>query len=369
MTPARADELSAWVRLEQTPGIGPVNARRLLAEYGLPENIFAASYASLQKFVPERLAQALTAPATEALQTLVGKTLEWAAQSGNHLLTLADSAYPPALLDISDPPLILFAKGRPELLLAPSLAIVGSRNATAQGSANAENFAKALSRSGLTIVSGMALGIDAAAHRGGLQGAGSTVAVIGTGADIVYPARNRPLAHLIADGGCIVSEYPLGMSALASNFPRRNRIISGLARGVLVIEAAAQSGSLITARLGAEQGKEVFAIPGSIHSPLSKGCHLLIKQGAKLVESAQDILEELRLPQRDAIPPGTAASIAPDPETAQLLEALGHDPADADTLSVRSGLDPATLSAQLLTLELDGMAERLPDGRYRRVAS
>ena len=369
MTPTRADELSAWVRLEQTPGIGPVVARRLLAEFGLPENIFAASYSSLQKCVPERLAQALTAPATEALQTIVVKTLEWAAQPGNHLLTLADEGYPPALLDISDPPLILFAKGRAELLFAPSLAIVGSRNATAQGSANAENFAKALSRSGLTIVSGMALGIDAAAHRGGLQGAGSTIAVIGTGADIVYPARNRPLAHLIAEGGCIVSEYPLGMSALAANFPRRNRIISGLARGVLVIEAAAQSGSLITARLGAEQGKEVFAIPGSIHSPLSKGCHLLIKQGAKLVESAQDILEELRLPQRDAAPPDTAAPAAPDPETAKLLEALGHDPVDADTLSARSGLPPAELSARLLTLELDSMAERLPDGRYRRIAS
>lgn len=370
--PTQADNFAAWVRLEQTDGVGPAIARKLLAVFGLPENIFAASLSSLQKVVPERLALALVSPPPDTLQVRLEQTLEWCAQPGNHLLTLADHNYPPALLDIHDPPLILYAKGRPELLSSPALAVVGSRNASVQGAANAENFAKALSRAGLTIVSGMALGIDAAAHRGGLQGAGSTVAVIGTGADIVYPARNRSLAHEIADKGCIVSEYPLGTPAIASNFPRRNRLISGLARGVLVIEAAAQSGSLITARIGADQGKDVFAIPGSIHSPLSKGCHLLIKQGAKLVESAQDVLEELRLLPKT---PDTNASVdlpsaaSTDPQLRRLLDAIGFDPVSADALCERSGLAAAAMNAQLLTLELDGAVERLPDGKYRRLST
>ena len=371
MRPTQAEDIAAWVRLAQTSGIGPVIARKLLAEFGLPENIFVAGYGTLQKHVPERIAQALSAPAPSELQAQIERTLEWLSQAGNHLLTLADATYPPALLNIPDPPLMLYVKGRAELLSAPSLAVVGSRNATAQGSANAENFAKALSRAGLTIVSGLALGIDTAAHRGGLQGAGSTIAVIGTGADIVYPARNRSLAHQIADEGCIVSEHPLGTPAIAANFPRRNRIISGLARGVLVIEAAAQSGSLITARLGAEQGKEVLAIPGSIHSPLSKGCHLLIKQGAKLVESAQDVLEELRLPSVAATDSASSANDEASTNSPDklLLEVLGFDPVDVDNLCQRSGLDAATLSTQLLTLELDGLVERLPDGKYRRLTT
>ena len=368
--PPQAEGFSAWVRLEQTDGIGPVIARKLLAAFGLPENIFAASFSALSKHVPERIAQALIAAPSESLQALIERTHNWCEQSGNFLLTLADHNYPASLLDIPDPPLLLYAKGRVELLSAPALAVVGSRNASAQGSANAENFSKALSRAGLTIVSGMALGIDTAAHRGGLQGAGSTIAVIGTGADIVYPARNRTLAHQIADNGCIVSEYPLGMPAIAANFPRRNRLISGLARGVLVVEAAAQSGSLITARLGADQGKEVFAIPGSIHSPLSKGCHLLIKQGAKLVESAQDVLEELRLsPKTEGAetPNRLPSASLHNPPQAFLLDAIGFDAVDADALGERIGLDAATLNAQLLTLELDGAVERLPDGKYRRL--
>jgi len=367
----QADSLAAWVRLEQTPGVGPAIARKLLSVFGLPDSIFVASFSALQKVVPERIAHALIAPPPDTLEALIARTLDWCAQPGNHLLTLADHNYPPALLDIPDPPLMLYAKGRAELLSAPSLAIVGSRNATAQGVANAENFSKALSQAGLTIISGMALGIDTAAHLGGLKGAGSTIAVIGTGADIVYPARNRSLAHQIADAGCIVSEYPLGTPAIASNFPRRNRLISGLARGVLVIEAAAQSGSLITARLGAEQGRDVFAIPGSIHSPLSKGCHLLIKQGAKLVESAQDVLEELRLPmssQTSNKSPDLPLSSTSNPELARLLEAIGFDPVSADALCERSGLDAAILNTQLLTLELDGAVERLQDGKYRRLA-
>jgi DNA processing protein len=368
--PTQAESLAAWVRLEQTPGVGPAIARKLLAVFGLPESIFAANFSSLQKIVPERVAQSLLTSPPDALKALIDQTLEWCAQPGNHVLTLADHNYPPALLNITDPPMMLYVKGRPELLSAPSLAVVGSRNATSQGAANAENFSKALSHAGLTIVSGMALGIDSAAHRGGLQGAGSTIAVIGTGADIVYPARNRSLAHQIADSGCIISEYPLGMPAIATNFPRRNRLISGLTLGVLVIEAAAQSGSLITARLGAEQGKDVFAIPGSIHSPLSKGCHLLIKQGAKLVESAQDVLEELRLtPKQISTDASVASSLtrSNNPEVARLLDTIGFDPVSADALSERSGLNAAMLNTQLLTLELEGAIERLSDGKYRRL--
>ncbi|WP_304359882.1 DNA-processing protein DprA [Collimonas fungivorans] len=376
-----ADELAAWLRLEQTAGVGAETARRLLAAFGLPANIFSSSFSALHKVVPERIAYALLAAPSDAVQALIERTQEWLQQPGNRLFTLADSTYPQALLDISDPPLMLYVKGRAELLERPAMAVVGSRNATVQGVANADRFAEILSQRGLTIISGMALGIDAAAHQGALRGAagnpegGSTVAVIGTGADIVYPARNRALAHQIAEGGCIVSEYPLGMPGIAANFPRRNRIISGLARGVLVVEAAAQSGSLITARMAAEQGRDVFAIPGSIHSPLSKGCHQLIKQGAKLVESAQDILEELgslravvatpaAIPAQPAAVPGAASA---DSGGQELLAILGYDPVSFDVLAARSGSDAASLGGQLLELELAGLIEALPGAIYRRI--
>jgi DNA processing protein len=360
-----AQELAHWIRLEQTPGVGPETARRLLAAFGLPENIFAAGFPALRKVVPERIAQALSAAATDETRAQIDKTLEWAQQAGNRVLTLADADYPKALLDIADPPVVLYAKGRLEHLSSPSIAVVGSRNATAQGVVNAEKFSEALSQAGLAIVSGLALGIDAAAHRGGLRGAGSTIAVIGTGADIVYPARNRELAHQIAAGGCIVSEYALGMPAISANFPRRNRIISGLAQGVLVIEAAARSGSLITARMAAEQGREVFAIPGSIHSPLSKGCHLLIKQGAKLAESAQDVLEEIR--HRD--PVSQPAAPQPAPAATGLLAAVGYDPVAPDALAERCVMDIARVNAELLALEMEGRIEMLPGGTVRRLAT
>jgi DNA processing protein len=362
----RAAELANWIRLEQTPGVGAETARKLLSTFGLPENIFAAGYGTLQKIVSTRIATALSAPVSDEVQAQIEKTLEWADMPGNTVLTLADADYPQALLDIPDPPTILYVKGRVELLSAPSLAVVGSRNATTQGIVDAERFSEALSKAGLTISSGMALGIDTAAHQGALRGTGSTIAVIGTGADIVYPARNRPLAHQIAAEGCIVSEYPLGMPAIAANFPRRNRIISGLARGVLVVEAAAQSGSLITARMAGEQGRDVFAIPGSIHSPLAKGCHQLIKQGAKLVESAQDILEELRgfSTHRKTSTPASAHVPSDDP----LLQAMGFDPIHIDMLIARSDLDAASINAQLLTLEMEGAIEMLPGGMVRRLA-
>lgn len=293
---------------------------------------------------------------------LLETTLQWLALPGNRLLTFADVDYPPQLLQIANPPPLLYAKGAFRLLSGNALAVVGSRNATPAGVANAEAFARELSDAGFTIVSGLALGIDAAAHRGGLSGASSSVAVVGTGLDIVYPGRNQSLAHEIAMRGLLLSEFALGTKPLAANFPRRNRLISGLARGVLIVEAALQSGSLITARYALEQGREVFAIPGSIHSPLSKGCHQLIRQGAKLVETARDVLEEF----------GAAAAIAPagamPPDTPpETLVALGYDPVDIDTFCARSGLTAENASAMLLELELDGRIVRLPGGKFQRI--
>jgi DNA processing protein len=363
------DELAAWLRLTETPGIGATTARQLLAAFGLPDQIFAQPFASLARLLPEKTVRALLSPPSDALRALVERTAAWADEPGNAVLTLADSAYPQTLLHLPDPPAMLYVKGRLDLLDAPALGIVGARNATVQGAQNAQAFAEAVSHAGLTVVSGLALGIDAAAHHGGLKGRGSTVAVIGTGADIVYPARNRELAHRIAGQGTLLSEFPLGSPAKTDHFPRRNRLIAGLSRGVLVVEAATQSGSLITARLAGEQGREVFAIPGSIHSPLSRGCHQLIRQGAKLVESAQDILEELRwdAPGAPKVAPTAPATSATPAADDPLLAALGHDPASLDALCARTGASADALSAQLLTLELDGLVERLPGNLFRRL--
>ncbi|MGM3274879.1 DNA-processing protein DprA [Ralstonia sp. 24A2] len=375
-------ELAAWLRLTETSGIGPVAARQLLAAFGLPQDIFAQPYSALAKVLPERQARALLAAPDEALTALIERTVAWANEPGNAVFTLADRGYPPRLLELTDPPTVLYAKGDVSLLRAAAVGVVGARSATAAGIDNARAFAQALSAASVTVVSGLALGIDAAAHEGALNGAGSTIAVVGTGLDIVYPARNRALAHRIAEAGVIISEYPLGMGARAENFPRRNRLIAGLARGLLVVEAAAQSGSLITARLAADQGRDVFAIPGSIHSPLAKGCHLLIKQGAKLVETAADILDELgwgratapvkrasrAVPAEDAaIAPAPVARPAPTAAETLLLDALGFDPVDLDTLCERTGQAAAALSAQLLALELEGRVERQPGGRFLRL--
>lgn len=356
-----SDELAPWIRLTLIPGIGGESRRQLLKVFGSPEAIFAAPPSALRGVIGGGLAERLLAHDGQAG---IDAARAWVARAGNHILTLADAAYPQALLMADDPPVLLYAKGDLALLNRPAFAIVGSRNATKQGEANAKAFAAALARAGLTIVSGLAAGIDAAAHRGALQETASTVAVIGTGIDRIYPARNEALAREIADRGCIISEFPLGTPPLAANFPRRNRLIAGLARGCLVVEAAQQSGSLITARLAAEAGREVFAIPGSIHSPQSKGCHALIKQGAKLVESAQDILEELRwenVTNPAALPPVAEA------ETDPILVALGGDPCDLDTLAARTGLAADALLAQLLPLELDGRIAQLPGGRFQRL--
>jgi len=355
-------ELSSWLRLTLVPGVGGEARRALLKAFGLPEAIFAASPRALATVVGEETATRLLGHDCAAA---IDNALEWAAQPGNRLLTLADADYPQALLDAADPPTLLYLKGRAELLNQPQLAIVGSRNATAQGLRDAEAFAMALGEAGLGTVSGLALGIDAAAHRGALATTAGTVAVIGTGADRLYPARNEALARQIAEQGAVISEFHLGTPALAANFPRRNRIIAGLAKGCLVVEAAPRSGSLITARLAAEAGREVFAIPGSIHSPQSRGCHQLIRQGAKLVETATDILEELAWGGRG----GSALALPSAPATPgedHILASMGDGPCSVDVLAARSGLTPGDLLAILLPMELAGRVSQLPGGLYQR---
>jgi DNA processing protein len=359
--PAPSSEAAAWLSLCLARGVSQAMVRKLLGRFGSPEAVLAQSAGSLGTALTNKEAEALLA---ERDSERVRATLAWLASPENHLVTLADEDYPRALLEIADPPPVLYLKGRRELLGATALAIVGSRNATPQGIKNAESFAEALSVAGLTIVSGMALGIDAAAHSGGLRGRGASIAVVGTGLDIVYPARNRELAHALAANGAIVSEFALGTPGIAANFPRRNRIISGLANGCLVVEAAIASGSLITARLAGEQGRDVFAIPGSIHSPLSKGCHLLIKQGAKLVDAAEDILEELGMGRQEAAPPKPSTDAPGNP----LLDQLGHDPVSLDELMTRTGLAAAELSAGLMALEISGQVTSLPGGKFQRLA-
>ena len=384
---APADDLADWLLLACIPGVGTQGQRALLAAFGLPGHIFAAGRGALAAVVGGQAADAVLAvPAHEDIE----RTLAWASEAGNRVLTLADADYPRQLFDIADPPVLLYVKGEPALLSRPGIALVGARSATAAGEANAEAFARTLAQQGLVVVSGLALGIDAAAHRGALAagstGAG-TVAVIGTGIDRIYPARNAALAREIAAAGAVVSEFPLGTPPLQHNFPRRNRLIAGLAEGVLVVEAALGSGSLITARLATETGREVFAIPGSIHSPLSRGCHRLIRDGAKLVETAEDVVEELRgrlgwpapvaasvkdrrsrgaVPAVPAAPPRQAA-IALDGERTRVLEAIGHDPVDLDTIAARCGLTVDALYAILLPLELEGRLAKLPGGRFQRI--
>jgi DNA processing protein len=351
-------DLAAWIELSLVPGLGGQSLRKLLSTFGLPRHVFEASAGALARAVPEPLARSIL---DRNRSGAVERSLEWVSAPRHAIVTLADPGYPKQLLEIPDPPALLYVQGDAAYLSSTSLAVVGSRNATPQGLSNAEAFARVLSVAGITVVSGLALGIDSAAHRGGLEGPAGTIAVLGTGADVVYPRQNQRLAAEIAVRGALVSEFPLGTPPLQANFPRRNRLISGLSRGCLVVEAAHPSGSMITARLAAEQGRDVFAIPGSIHSPLSKGCHALIKQGAKLVESAQDVLDELGV---------TAAARAPHtaPADAGLLRHMGFDSCDIDTLVARSGLTAEAVSAMLLQLELEGRVGSLPGGLYQRVS-
>jgi len=363
------DEFSAWLRLLETPGVGREAARALLASFGAPESVLAASTQARKTVVPSATAAALAQVPAE-FETRLAAGWRWltAGEEPRDVIALGDARYPRVLLDSPDPPLVLYVRGRIDLLERPAIAIVGSRNATAQGLENARAFAAHLAGAGWVVVSGLALGIDGAAHEGALAGGGATIAVVGTGLDLVYPLRHRALTQKIAAEGLLVSEFAVGTPALAENFPIRNRIIAALARGTLVVEAAVQSGSLITARLALEAGRDVFAIPGSIHSPQSRGCHALIKQGAKLVDSASDIVDELAPlvgVARMASPPPAQerAPSAKDP----VLDSLGFDPIGLDELVARTGRSAAELSARLLDLELQGRVARLPGQRFQRV--
>jgi DNA processing protein len=376
----------AWVTLALA-GMPQAGLVELLRRFGSPEAVLAAQERSLVEFVGHDLTARLRkAPEPERLAA----TLAWLEPPGHRFVAWDDPDYPRALFDIGDAPAGLFALGRTDLFNRVSLAIVGSRHASAQGCDDARNFAHALAAAGVTIVSGLALGIDAAAHAGalaastreagtagsgaaaaapagsgsGADASGSTIAVVGTGLDRVYPARNRQLAHAIAERGALVSEFAPGTPPLKGNFPRRNRLISGLARGVLVVEATLQSGSLITARLAGEQGRDVFALPGSIHSPLARGCHKLIREGAKLTETVQDILVELGI--APAAETGAPATAPADPVQATLWAALSAAPTDLDRLVARTGLPAQTVAATLTVLELTGRAAALPGGLWQR---
>jgi DNA processing protein len=363
--------LSQWLTLQQAPQLGARLRIELLEKFGGLEALFAATRAELERALPERPAAVgaiLGEPDAAALETL----RRWLAKdSAHHLLVWTDPDYPPLLREIADPPLALHIIGARAALGRPQLGIVGSRNPTPAGLENARAFARTLAPAGLTITSGLALGVDGAAHRGALDAGGDTIAICGTGLDRVYPARHRELAHTIAQHGALVSEFALGTSPLPGNFPVRNRLISGLALGVLVVEATLESGSLISARLAGEQGREVFAIPGSIHSPQARGCHALIRQGAKLVESANDVIEELgalaQFARAQAPEPPRVPENLP-PLAMQLLASLGHDPATLDTLVERSGLTADSVSSMLATLELEGWVASMPGGRYQRLS-
>lgn len=351
------DETQWWLALVRAPNLSPQAARALLERHGSPRAVFEAR-----------------AIRDEPDWPAIERDVEWLAAPEHHFIPCTDDAYPPLLAQTDDAPLALFVVGDATLLTTPTLAIVGSRNPTRIGLENAEAFAAYLSGCGFTIVSGLALGVDAAAHRGALA-AGRTIAVCATGLDEIYPRRNAALGREIAQRGALVSELPTGTGARVENFPRRNRIISGLAAGTLVIEAAVRSGSLITARLAAEQGREVFAIPGSIHNPLAKGCHYLIRQGAKLVDSAAHIVEELGpmlgLVGTDVASerhdtPGQTAAFEPDADYEKLLECMDETPASIDRLVKRSGLTPDAVSSMLLIMELRGLVESAPGGGYAR---
>lgn len=363
------DNTEAWLLVSLASGIGSRYFQRLLSHFGEPQAILNANRKELTELgIPQAAIDALLAQERSNIEP----SLTWLSQPSHQLLTLKDEAYPPLLRQIDDPPPLLYVIGNKALLQQPQLAIVGSRNPTSIGIENAHEFARCLAAAGICITSGLALGIDGAAHSGALK-SGSTIAVMGTGPDRIYPSRHKNLAHQIANEALLVTEFPPGTQARAENFPRRNRIISGLSLGTLVIEATLQSGSLITARLSAEQGREVFAIPGSIHNPQARGCHALIRQGAKLVESAQDIVEELdslfatlEKPVETQQDSHTSLGIQRDADYLLLDRALGYDPVSVDELITRTGLTAEAVSSMLLLLELEGHVSSAPGGYYCR---
>ncbi len=362
-------DLRHWLALLRAPGLDGSRLTALLEVLGTPDAAFTAATRQLDTLSLTPNARRWLAKPDWAR---VDDDLAWLERTGASLLIHGQPGYPPLLADLPDAPAVLYVQGDPACLLQPQLAMVGSRNPGPQGLATARDFASYLARAGLTITSGLALGIDAASHEGALAGGGATVAVCGAGLDQIYPARHRALAEQISAHGALVSEYPPGTPPLKENFPRRNRIISGLALGTLVVEAALRSGSLITARLAGEQGREVFAIPGSIHNPLSRGCHQLIRQGAKLVETAQDILEELgalaaTLAPAHVTESPSATEEEPDPAYAAVLSTVGYDPTPVDVIVERTGMTADVVCSMLLILELQGQVAATPGGRYSRV--
>jgi DNA processing protein len=368
----QAETLTDWLTLTHAQGVGPASFHRLLDTFRNPAEVLNAGTELLYQLgLSNHTIEALRRPDVQAIE----RDLEWQAKPGNRILTCQDPDYPALLREIPDPPPLLYLHGNIEVLREPQLAMVGSRNPTAAGRQTAIDFARHLSAAGLVITSGLALGIDTAAHQGALDAGAPTITVMGTGLDRVYPARNRDLAREIAGNGVLVSEFPPGTPPRAENFPRRNRIISGLSLGTLVVEAATRSGSLITARYALEQGREVFAIPGSIHNPLARGCHHLIRQGAKLVETAQDIMDELAALattlDSDAIPgmpdPGLAGSAQLPEDYAQLLESIGFENTSVDMLVKATDLTPAEVSSMLLQLEMNGYIAANPGGFYNRL--
>jgi len=392
-------EARAWLLLVHTPGAGGESVRRLLAAFGSPQAVLAAPRSAWHEVAGAACAQALSAPNSDTL-ALVDRTLAWLAEAPGqrHLLTLGDPVYPAPLLQTVDPPALLYAVGDLDRLQYPALAIVGSRDATPHGLEHARRFADTASKAGICVVSGLALGIDGAAHEGALDGMGGTIAVVGTGLNLMYPRRHLALARKIAEQGLILSEFALGTPSLPANFPRRNRIIAGLAQGTLVVEATLHSGSLITAKLALDAGREVMALPGAIGSAQSRGCHQLIKDGAALIESPQELLELLgwaaptpppegsrpRVRRGSAHPVRTTGAVAWNPQTPKpkaqapaprpdkedpLLTAMGHEAATVDALVARTGWPADRLLARLLELELDGLVVRLPGGLLQRRAT
>lgn len=362
------DEVRALTLLMQAPNLGASAMRKLIEHFGTAAAAVGAGSRRWREIgLSAATRRALEKPDREA----VGRELEWAAKPGHHVIGWGNPAYPPLLAEISSPPPVLYVVGNTALLGRPQLAVVGSRNPSPGGRELAAEFAAFAAGAGFTVTSGLALGIDGAAHTGALDGGGTTVAAMATGLDRIYPRRHEALAERIAgDRGALVSEFRPGTPPLPEHFPRRNRIISGLALGTLVVEAALKSGSLITARYAAEQGREVFAIPGSVRSPLARGCHELIRDGAILVERPSDILATLEAPQAPPFSPATEAPPpapeATDPEYRLLLDALGFNPATADALAARTGLTPQAVSSMLLILELKGEVEALAGGRFAR---
>lgn len=376
------DKHRAWLALSRLPELGRADAIRMASRMGSASALVEAPDAELRRAgLSNKQIAALRRPDEEAL----ARDAAWLAEDGHELLSAADPDYPALLLRIPDPPPVLYVQGDPAALWTPQLAVVGSRNPTPGGRDNARDFCRYLARSGMTITSGLAAGVDGEAHAAALDAGGMSVAVAGTGLDRVYPARHRELAHRIAAQGALVSEFPPGTGARREHFPSRNRIISGLSLGVLVVEAAVHSGSLITARHAVEQGREVFAIPGSIHNPLARGCHRLIRQGAKLVETAADIVDELAPMARELggqlgrllgaahtpADPDSSDTKEPgaglDPEEQKVLEALGYDPTSVDRVAERTGLTPESVSSMLLIMEMRGLVAASGGGLYSRI--